>query len=200
MKAVLKFGLLLLLTTSSAWGDSPLTSTPFHEAYADLEAVRRAAETGTLDEGTARYLLDENNSLDERLAVCNALGWKFSGQNNGAKFLQRLGLTDDTWFMPVSWRELPADRLIILAYLNSLDDYFDVKAELEQARVALNKDPENAAILVITALIEGQVVMDNPKNWHLVWNSAIGPLESEGPDKLRPEARKIIEDYLRLYK
>lgn len=64
---------LFLLLTALASADSPLTSTPFHQAYADMPLVMKASKTHTLDQEMTAYLLDSKKPLHQRLAVCNAL-------------------------------------------------------------------------------------------------------------------------------
>ncbi|MCK5132219.1 MAG: hypothetical protein KAR40_08735 [Candidatus Sabulitectum sp.] len=64
------------MPTSVASTDSPLTSTHFYEAYLDVPAV---------GEHVACRMIEE---IDVKVAVINAMGWNFSGQDNAATYIE----------------------------------------------------------------------------------------------------------------
>lgn len=164
--------------------------------------VKEASESKRLNEKLARYLLNSRHALDHRLAVVSALGWDINGQRN-AKIFSDMALNESrTWFYSRNWKQLPPDQLIILAYLGALDDYFDTKDELKQARMAQEKDPNNASIAVIGALIEGQGILElkDTQEWKRVWTIAKPALEKRDPPRLRPKALLIIRKYMLLYR
>jgi hypothetical protein len=202
MKNLLKSTIcFFIFCLAPAVADSPLTSTLFHEAYDDIDVVQEAARTKKLSPELSRYLLDSRNPLDHRLALVSALGWDFDGQDNADRFSKVLFGAEQAWFYPKGWQQLSADHLIILAYLTALDDYFDVAQAHEQARLARKKDTDNASIAVIASLIEGQSFLKSRDSVQMkgVWTVTKPALEMTAPPKLRPEALKIIRDYVVLY-
>ena len=59
--------LLILLMASASTADSPLTSTPFHEAYMDLPVVADAVEAGMSRE-IYEVLMSDQYPLDVKVA------------------------------------------------------------------------------------------------------------------------------------
>ena len=200
-RTLLSLSCLLLFGLQSTLADSPLTSTLFHDAYQDVPAVKQALKEKKLTPKLARYLKDSSQSLDKRLAVVSALGWRFEGQNNAQEFSRAVLGTGDTWFFPNTWEGMSADHLIILAYLQALDDYFDVKDEYEMAAQARRAAPENSALSVIASLIEAQNIMEmkDTEQWPRVWAVAKPTLEMRSKPRFRDEALAIIKKYMIIY-
>jgi hypothetical protein len=77
-----------------------------------------------------KFLVQETNSLELKMALINALGWNYNGQKNAKRFLTYVvkkkigsGITD----LMNSGR---SDLLLCYAYLLALDDYFQVMCKL----------------------------------------------------------------------
>ncbi|OGW14126.1 MAG: hypothetical protein A3G93_03715 [Nitrospinae bacterium RIFCSPLOWO2_12_FULL_45_22] len=71
---------LIPLASIKVHADSPVTSTPFSDAYMDIEIVRKAGTAGVLDSEMAGYLSSKKNPIDKRAAVINALSWRYGGK------------------------------------------------------------------------------------------------------------------------
>lgn len=148
--------LAVLSAPRPARADSPLTSADFHQAYADLPQVRRAAATGVLDEALADYLLSPGTSYDEVAAVVNALGWNVGGKDNHLRLLRRLEATD-----PQGYRRFREGRgstrvLFAVGYLWAMDDYFDTRRAETLLAQARRQSPEFFAIALVHALVVAQ--------------------------------------------
>jgi hypothetical protein len=71
---------------SPSRADSPITSTPFSEAYQDYEIVQKAQKAGILDLEMAQYLSSRSAPIDVKAAVINALSWKIEGKQNATLY------------------------------------------------------------------------------------------------------------------
>ena len=72
------------------FADSPITSTPFSDAYMDINMVARAKDSGVLDTVTAYFLSSYEKPLDQKMAVVNALSWDINGKHNAVLFKEFL--------------------------------------------------------------------------------------------------------------
>ncbi len=190
---------VLALFSSAVFADSPLTSTNFSAAYSEEPIVIAASKTeGQLTNELMDYLTDENNPIDLKMAVINELGWKFRGKNNGQVFMKYLTekykYSDEKKFL----KKGKADDLLSMAYLKALSDYFDVSDALVYAEKAMKKNPTSRTYNLIVGLIKAQKTMDD--NWCEVYKITDGIRKNDNlKDDLKPEAVKIIYDYMDIY-
>lgn len=76
MKKLIFIFSFLILTVVPGFADSPLTSTDFYRAYLDVPIVKKAADNPKqLTEDEMEFLFDDENPLDVRLAIINAIGF-----------------------------------------------------------------------------------------------------------------------------
>ena len=189
----------LALFSSAVFADSPLTSTDFSKAYADEPIVIAASKTeGQLTNQLMDYLTDESNPIDLKMAVINELGWKFRGKNNNQVFMKYLTekykYSDEKKFL----KKGKADDLLSMAYLKALSDYFDVSDALVYAEKALKKKPKSRTYNLIAGLVKAQKTMDD--SWCKVYQITDGIRKNDKlKDDLKPEAVKIIYDYMDIY-
>lgn len=190
---------LLIFIAPRLQADSPLTSTPFHEAYLDLKIVSHAKETGVVDKKIAKYLLNRKKPIALKAAVVNALGWDFNGKQNAELFLGYLadkrGITAENQ----NWDLLTAHDLMCIGYMMALDNYFDCEAAEKVLLMARGKEPKNHTIALVHALVLAQVLFDS--DWCLSWR-AVSDVDKD-PDlqiELREEAMQIVMSYMILYK
>ena len=190
----LSFSLALSLSVAG-WADSPLTSTDFWTAYRDVPQVRTAHDLRRLNNGLANYLLSKA-PLDKKAAVINALSWNYHGQQNAELFLESAALkygksTQDAKYM------LTADERFCWGYLMAMDNYFDVKTPLLTLRNARRQMPKSFTVAIVTELVEAQHNFAGQKLWQYV-----EPVFEDQVLKrdLRPQARKVIYDYMALYR
>lgn len=76
---------LALPWVPTARADSPLTSIDLAAAYSDLEVVALASQSQRVAGEVLGFLLSDA-PCDHKAAVVCALGWKFEGQRNAARF------------------------------------------------------------------------------------------------------------------
>ncbi|MCD6282483.1 hypothetical protein J7J84_02600 [bacterium] len=189
------------ILSAPARADSPITSTPFHEAYFDLAIVRDALGSGVLDLRMAQYLSSPDVPIDAKVAVINALGWDIEGKHNAELFASYLALSRGWSLYEVDEErlaELTDDELCCLGYLAMMDDYFHPEEALPLLELANEFKPESLTIRLIYGLAKAQVAFDG--DWAGVW-PAID--DAFGGDELvvdmRPAAVDIILEYMSLY-
>ncbi len=111
----------LVLSAAVALADSPLTSTDFATAYADLPQVERAKEGELL---TAYGFLASTASNDQKLAVANALGWQ---GDFATGFFEHLARQRDVKAEQLDVKDLSPSQQFVAGYLVAMADYLDLK-------------------------------------------------------------------------
>jgi hypothetical protein len=182
-----------------AMADSPLTSTSFADAYQNEPMVQKAATApnGILTEELAAYLADGKQPIDVKMAVINQLSWSFDGKANAAVFRQYLlghGYKSDKDFK----KRGKAHELIAMAYLQALDNYFDVTEAVAWAELAVKKDKKSYTVQLIAALIKAQRAMDS--DWCKVYRLVDGVRTNAMlTNDMKEEASAIVFEYMDLY-
>ncbi|HEY9827555.1 MAG TPA: hypothetical protein V6D19_19125 [Stenomitos sp.] len=190
---------VMTLGTSPSLADSPLTSTPFSNAYQDYEIVQRAKRTGILDLTMAEYLSSPSAPIDIKAALINALSWDFKGKKNAVLYRYFLGVKyGRTLEEGLSPNAMTADEAFAMGYLTAMDDYFNPDKALPFLRVAFTKKPDSLTVGMIRGLVQAQSAFDS--NWCTVWRKVSAPsTNSDLQPDLRPQAKAIILDYMRGY-
>ena len=190
---------LLLIFSATSRADSPITATDFYKAYADVKMVKRAHLEGVMGLEIAEFLSSPENPIDVKAAVINAISWKFEGKSNAELYAYYLALL---YHLPVSELNtdfLGADETFCLGYLTAIDDYFHPEFAiplLEEARKSIN---DSFTVSIISVVVKAQAAFDS--DWCEVWREIKAVLENSAlKQDLRPEATKIILDYMVLYK
>lgn len=191
MKAII-FALALSLTIHELVADSPLTSTYFCEAYMDISIIKAASQSnGTLTREMMIFL-SEKNPIDQKVALVNAIGWNFDGQNNYEtynKFLSENGFGKG---------KINSENKLILAYFKAMDNYFYCKEALAMADIALAENPKSYTFNIIHGLIKAQVAFDT--DWCAVYQATNQVRKNTSLKKdMREEAISIIFEYMDLY-
>ena len=201
MKA--KLALLLIaavVLSQNLFADSPLTSTPISEAYKDSKIVQLASTTeGRLTIELMNYLNESMHPVELKIAVINQLGWGFNGFNNAYyfyKYLQeKYNFKDTDEFL----NQASADLLISLAYLQAMENYFNVDEPIIYALKARSKNNESYTINIICALIDAQKAMGS--DWSEVYNLTNNVRLNRSLNRdMKEEVVKIIFEYMDLYK
>lgn len=196
----LGLGLLvcLLIGVTPALADSPLTSSDFWVGYKDIPQVVMAHDIERLNTKLAYYLLDSTVSIDRKAAVINALSWNYHGKGNSELFIEVLGQKYKTTEFSKIDARLTAEERFCLAYLASMDNYFQVHKALEQARMAQKKLPQSFTVAIVTKLIEAQ---DRFSEQDKLWSIVQPVLDSKTLKMdMRSTGRQAIYDYMVLYK
>ena len=188
--------LLSVMASGAVYADSPITSTPFHEAYMDVDIVKAAKNEGKMTEKLAEYLFIEGNPLDVKMAVINAIGWDIAGQKNAEWYTNFIYKTEP---LRLDKADLTGEDLMVIGYLMIMDDYFHPAKSLEFFQFAKGRTRYSFTAAIIIALAYGQKAMEN--DFCSVWKLADGVFSNETLLRdMRADAIKIIKDYVIIYK
>lgn len=189
---------LVVLWAGAAFSDSPVTSTPFADAYSDYAIVQAAKASGIVTEEVATYLSDEANPIDVRAAVVNALGWDINGKHNAWLYCQMRHRGVDGIPPP---DDLRGDQALVIGYLMLMDDYFHPEKALPWLAKAKDALPVSLTVAMVHALGKAQDDMDETANWPRIWNTVDGVVDDEELNgDMRVGAVRIIIEYMALYK
>ena len=204
MKKIFVFLVICLLCSVSALADSPLTSTPFYKAYLDVPAVREAQRNpGEMTDNIKAFLIDDNNPLDQRIAVINAIGWDYEGLPTFSDYLdyyleKNYGGKVASLSLQEICEDASPEQLVIFAYLRAMSDYFDVDEAFQIAQMAMRDPVEKQSFLLPIGLIASQIYLDMGE-WCSVYQIVNDMLNVDVEKDLRPEAVDIVMDYIGLY-
>lgn len=157
-----KLFILIILISQYAFADSPITSTDFYKAYMDVPLVQEALNSkGKITNEMIEYIYADTNPLEIKLAIINAVGWKFKGLKNSRKLFayimkKKKYKVDFLGKQTAFYVNATSDELICYAYMKALDNYFDVSYALSVAGKALKKSPKNFSVNMIYNLIKAQ--------------------------------------------
>lgn len=190
---------LLFMFPAVSYADSPITATDFYEAYLDVKMVQRAHLEGVMGIEIAEFLSTPENPIDAKAAVINALSWRFEGKNNAELYTYYLGLL---YHMPITELDtdfLSADEIFCLGYLTAMDNYFHPENAIPLLEEAHKLMKDSFTVSIVLALAKAQIAFE--MDWCEVWKLIERVLENRAlKQDLRPEATKIIVDYMILYK
>ncbi len=195
-KVLFVLGLLLLILTinpEKVFADSPLTSTSFSDAYMDNDLVKQADELRVINLEMAEYLADENNPIDVKAAIINALSWEDPGKKNTEKYCEYI-YKDSLDNIDVS--SLSGDQEFCIGYLIAMDDYTDIKPEaLKYLTEAEEKLTSSFTVSIIRVIVETMNYVVN------AWEVEVEPILVDDTIQMdmRPDAVNIILDYMSLY-
>lgn len=202
MKKILTLVLLiklLFIFPTASFADSPITATRFYEAYLDVKMVERAHLEGVMGVEIAEFLSSPDNPIDAKAAVINALSWRFEGKNNAEFYMYYLALLYHVPVIELDTEFLSADEVFCVGYLMLMDDYFHPEKGLVLLEEAHKLMKDSFTVSIIVALARAQMVFD--ADWCEVWKLIERVLRNEDlKQDLRPEAKKMIVDYMILYK
>ena len=195
-RSFLFFIVVIFLYPVYSIADSPLTSTPFHEKYTDVDIVLEAEQTGIMNQEFADYLHDRSNPADIKAALINALGWNIDGKKNAdiyISLIHKKQITGD------DISELNDNELFVIGYLKAMDNYFDMSDALPFLKQARLKNSGSYTYCIIEALAKAQKVMD--KDFCKAWKYTNKVFSNNELNKdMREDARKVIYDYMYIYK
>ncbi|MBM4054245.1 MAG: hypothetical protein FJ264_06135 [Planctomycetes bacterium] len=189
----------LLLYHTITLADSPITSTEFYEAYMDVKIVQRAHLQNVMGIEIAEFLSSQDNPIDQKAAVINALSWKFEGNNNAEFYMYYLALIYHVPLIELDTDFLSADEIFCLGYLMAMDNFSHPENALPILEEAYKAQNNSFTVSMIFALVKSQLFLN--LDWCEVWKSVEKVIDNKDlkPD-LRPEATKKITDYMIGYK
>jgi len=186
---------ICLFFSNLSYADSPLTSTTFYEVYSDYEIVKKARESGVMNEEFANYLHSKDNPIDVKAALINALGWDIDGKYNAEIYCSIVFYKN---VKEINKMNLSGDELFCIGYMQVLDDYFNPEKGTPFLNKAVKKLKSSYTVAIINALAEAQKAMDD--DWCEVWKLIKNVNSNENIEKdMREEATEIILDYMRGY-
>ncbi len=175
--------------TAAVSADSPLTSTNFSRAYYHVDIVNEASGRNTITSHMAAYLADENNPIDVKAAIINALSWNINGKNNAELYCEFI------YGKPLEQLDVAAlsgDQLFCIGYLLALDDYNDTNQAWEYLKMARNNLSDSLTVALVTYLVEMMTAVSY--DWQGQLNQI---LADTGLNKdLTDDAIKVITDYM----
>jgi len=199
-KSLLLFLVIFSLIHTKLLADSPLTSTDISHAYKTFKPVKTALKSnGKISSKTMRFLANNKNPIEKRIAVINALGWNINGQNNASVFFDFLKKEFQYNDIEDFLNKADAELIICMAYMKAMDNYFEVDEAIKYAKLAKEKNKESYTVNIICAIIESQKEMSG--NWCKVYQLTNDVRNNSGlKSDMKAEAVKIIFDYMDLYK
>ena len=200
MKMFARFFLLmlcLLTLPSFVYADSPVTSTPFSNAYLTEPMVEQAKASGQMTKEIAEYLYKSDNPLAVKAAVINALynqtEWK---ENNLAEIYAKFIYNKPAQELAID--TLSGEELYCLGYLTLLDNYLTPTKAMPYLEVALQKKSGSFTVSITLALARAQESLLN--QGENIWTLTQAVLEDQSLNQdMKPEAVEIIRSYLSLY-
>ena len=203
--------LILLGLGKSVQADSPLTSTPFWQAYEGDKDIDYAKANG-LNKKVLKQLAGTKLSCDKKIAIINSFGWESGYTAVFEDYLieKRKGLTRDVFkYLKESGDDLPqetvqtrmltTDDLVCWAYLRAMDNYKTPEFSMKGAFLAYWRDQKNMSAGVVMCLIVSQQAM--LYDWCKIYESAqmfiVEPVYER--NLLKEDAKTIIMEYMNLY-
>lgn len=187
---------LAVFASCSAWADSPVTSTPFAEAYLDYAAVRVARRSGIMTNQIAAYLAAPSTPLDVKAAVINALSWDIEGKHNADAYCR---MAYRQLRREVDLDALRGDELLVLGYLVLMDDYGHPEYALPLLAQACRKLPKSYTVAMIHAIAQSQKDAFDGRDG--VWSHMEAVTEDESLNgDMRIGALRVIMAYMELYR
>ncbi|MCB9223071.1 MAG: hypothetical protein H6582_02745 [Crocinitomicaceae bacterium] len=205
------FSLLVLFLANNVFADSPLTSTPFWQAYENDKEVMYAKENG-LNDKVLKSLLSKKTTGDVKIAIINCFGWGSGYTEKFENYLieKRKGLTKDVFrYLKMESEDMPAendqtkllttDDLVCWSYLRAMDNYQTPQYSMRGAFLAYWRDTTNMAAGIVLCLIAGQQAM--MFDWCKIYESAQMFIVNADykVNILKEDAVNIILEYLNLY-
>ncbi|MEO6695394.1 MAG: hypothetical protein ABIY50_11040 [Ignavibacteria bacterium] len=186
--------LLFIISPRFILADSPLTSTPFHDDYTDVDIVLKAEQLNIMDKEIADYLNNESNPIDVKAAVINALGWEAGG--NFERYCQ---FAFDRLITEADLSDLNKSDAFTIGYLLAMENYLDPDKAVVFLKKARELDKKSFTVNIIYNLVRAQIAME--KDFCKVWKYSNKVFENKSlKDDMRSGAKKIIYDYVFLYK
>ena len=190
---------LLIVRMATVFADTPVSDTTFYKAYLDVPMVKSASSSRQMNAENAAFLKDAGNSIDIRAAVINALSWE-----SGDKADRYTKLAYGKSWHELNQASLQGDELFCLGFLMLMDSYHSRLPAVEFLRAAAKKRPGSKTIALVLAIARAQPIVFEGKmddRGGDVWLYTREVLADKRlQDDMRPEAVKIITDYMSMYR
>ncbi|RYD03015.1 hypothetical protein N752_21635 [Desulforamulus aquiferis] len=198
-----KLALVLCLFISTvffpgtSFADSPITSTDFFKAYLNVDIVSRAADIKIVDTEIATYLASPDHPIDTKAAVINAIGWDANAKNNADRYAN---IVYGKSVNELNLETLSGEELFNIGYLMAMDNYFDTAKASDLLQRAKAKLSNSFTVSIVAAIVASQQLISQHGQWPDIWEPAGIVFNNQRLQRdLRPEAGRIIFDYMSLY-
>ncbi len=213
--------LLLCFAELLALADSPLTSTYFASAYSDIPLIRALLVQSEKSESSSlrmeashlRFFDDTSISLDQKVALVNALGWgdSLNTEIYMAHIMKKYGIGRDVIYgamvlpgeedmdLPAYAQVISLDDMVILGYIQIMGDYFQPLRGFRLLTHAAANNESSEASVWIFGLMCAQIYLD--MDWCKVYTSMAEVRDNYvyTTNLLRPEAKTAIFEYIGIY-
>lgn len=189
----------ILSMAVTAKADSPITSTYFAVNYYEYPIVIAAETARSLTREVADYLLNEDNPIDVKAAVINAIGWNYEGNGNAQTFKEMIAKSKGATTQQLNLNDLSAHELMCLGYFIAMDNYFIVEEAINILEMSAAKNENSFTINMILTMVKGQQAMDT--NFCKVWTLTSDLLNDKSLERdIKTAAIQTVVDYMILYK
>lgn len=147
----------LFLFTNKTYADSPLTSIDLWTAFpADVD-VQKAFRIRKMENSTLQFIIDEDNSLELKLGVINALGWSLkSNEKKSTTLLKYILKKYKVKSITDLYSKKYAELLTCYTYSLALDNYLNVDKVVPLSNKIATLDDTNVLVDFINKLIKCQ--------------------------------------------
>ncbi len=170
MKKVILIAILFVGFVSFMNAQTPVTLTSFHSNFSQLEEVQTILQMGVLDGKSAYFLMDENNPIDQKAAIINALVDSDRDSDNANTFSMFVARKYGANFQDMDLNLLSAHELFCMGYLTIIDEKGSPELALPIFEIAIQKDAKSYTIQLINALANAQSSI-NQKDNCTAWNT-----------------------------
>ncbi len=150
-----------MLSVVASLGQTPLQDVKFFKAYMSDDMVKQATTSnGLMNMDMLLFIGGEYNSLDEKIAIINALGANSNQDKNFDQFFKytnnRIGAVNTQYWAA----GLSVDEAIIAAYINAMSNVNETSYALILAEQAhsenINSGNPSATVEIVYNLIKSQ--------------------------------------------
>jgi hypothetical protein len=197
LKTLCTLLLTFVLSITTALADSPVTATEVAKAYQSEAIVKKAASDKLSDE-VIKYLYDEKNPIDIKMAAIYSIGGDINGTDNATRVLEYVYKKGKYSGEADFLERGKAHELLCAAYLKAFDNYFDVNPAVIYADRAVAKMPQSFTYSIITGLIYAQTLFEI--DWCQVYHTTEEiALNTDLTMDMREESVNAIFEYMGLY-
>lgn len=190
------FSAVLISPVRVSYADSPLTSTPFHDAYLDIDEVLKAEQTGEITVELSEFLHSRLHSIDKKAALINALGWDLNAKGNTEKYCRQIFGKSPS---EIDISDTAAEDLFVIGYLYAMENYHNPEKSLVYLKESSKQLKSSFTAGMIYALVRSQIAMS--RDFCKVWKYSDKIFNNKKLNKdMRQSGVKIIYDYMVLYK
>jgi hypothetical protein len=160
MKRTTLITLITIGLIASVVASKPVTLTNFHASFGYLDEVRHVLDHGLIDGRIVNFLVDQNNPIDEKAAIINALVDNNKYKSNALTFKQYIARKYKESWESLDLNKLNAEELFCLGYMTIQDENGATTNGLPILEMAEQKNPYSYTISLFRALASAEVSID----------------------------------------